>query len=177
MRRIPWLMVLPPLIFSGFLLLAGYVLLNPNDELPSARVGQEAPALQLTQLGGLPLFDDAALRAPGPKVVNIWASWCAPCRAEHPNLETLRELADVPLYGINFRDNPTKAQGFLRDLGNPYDAVGADANAKTALEWGVYGVPETYVLDGQGVITLRFAGPVTKEVLETKILPAIEAAR
>ena len=177
MAKLSPLMIAPPLIFAA---LAGMFWLgmqrdDPNA-LPSAIAGNPAPPVELSDLGGLPGFDDATLRAPGVKLVNYWASWCAPCRAEHPNLETLAN-EDVPIYGINSKDDPTKALAFLRELGNPYTGVGADTSGRVALDWGLYGVPETYVIDGEGRIVLRFAGPITERVLNSTIRPAIEAAR
>ncbi len=170
------LILLPPAIFA---LLAGLfaagMLREDPDALPSAREGQPAPPVALTALGDDPPFTDATLREDGVKLVNYWASWCAPCRIEHP---ILMELAadGIPVYGINYKDNANNALGFLAELGNPYAAMGADAAGRTALDWGVYGVPETYVIDGDGVIRLRFAGPVTREIFEARIRPAIEAA-
>jgi cytochrome c biogenesis protein CcmG/thiol:disulfide interchange protein DsbE len=122
------------------------------------------------------MFDDASLRDGEVKLVNYWASWCAPCRVEHPNLDLLREEG-VTIYGVNYKDDPEKAIGFLEELGNPYAALGADPEGRMALDWGVYGVPETYVVDGEGVILLRVAGPVTQRVMDQTLRPAIEAAR
>jgi cytochrome c biogenesis protein CcmG/thiol:disulfide interchange protein DsbE len=170
------LVLLPPAIFA---LLAGLfaagMLREDPDALPSAREGQPAPPVVLTELGEGAPFTDADLRAPGVKLVNYWASWCAPCRIEHP---ILMEVAaeGVPVYGINYKDDPAKALAFLAELGNPYAAMGADAQGRVALDWGVYGVPETYVIDGEGRVRLRFAGPVTREIYESRIRPAIEAA-
>ena len=169
-------MIAPPLIFAA---MAGMFWLGMNREdpnaLPSAIAGRPAPPVALTELGGLPGFTDATLRAPGVKVVNYWASWCAPCRAEHPNLEKLA-AEGVPIYGINYKDDPAKALAFLAELGNPYAAVGADASGRTALDWGLDGVPETYVIDGDGRIVLRFAGPITERVLTETIRPAMEGS-
>jgi cytochrome c biogenesis protein CcmG, thiol:disulfide interchange protein DsbE len=116
------------------------------------------------------------LRAPGVKIVNYWASWCAPCRVEHPHLMALAEEG-IPIYGINYKDDPEKALGFLDELGDPYAALGADSTGRTAIDWGVYGVPETYVIDGEGTVVFRLAGPVTSLTLESQVRPAIEAAR
>ena len=110
------------------------------------------------------------------KLVNYWASWCAPCRVEHPNLEKLARDG-ITIYGVNYKDKADNALNFLKELGNPYAALGADESGRMALDWGVYGVPETYVIDGKGNIVLRFAGPITERVMQTTILPAIEAAR
>lgn len=169
------LMFLPPVLFVG--LAALFFFGNMRDDrnaLPSAREGQSAPAVQLTQLGDLPLFDDATLRDGQVKLVNYWASWCAPCRAEHPLLDELS--AEVPVYGINYRDQPDRALAFLDELGNPFAASGADASGRMALDWGLYGVPETYVIAGDGTVILRFAGPITRDVIANRIRPAMERA-
>ena len=147
---------------------------NP-DELPSALEGRAAPGVQLAQLGQEKLFEDKALRTGGVKLVNFWASWCAPCRVEHPNLQAMAEEG-ITIYGVNYKDDPAKALNFLNELGNPYAALGADETGRMALNWGLYGVPETYVIDGDGKIILRFAGPITSRILESTIRPAIEAA-
>lgn len=176
MARFSPMLAMPPLLFAGLAALFFFGMAREDPEaLPSALAGQPAPAVALEQLGSEPPFDDDALRQPGVKLVNYWASWCAPCRVEHPNLEALA-AEGVPIYGINYKDDPAKALGFLAELGDPYAAIGADASGRTALDWGVYGVPETYVIDGEGVIRLRFAGPITRQIFEKRIRPAIEAA-
>lgn len=176
MSRISPLMLLPPLIFFGLvgLFIIGMQRDDP-DALPSALEGQPAPSVALQLLGALDGFDDATLRTDGVKLVNFWASWCAPCRVEHPNLQTLADEG-LAIYGVNYKDDPENALGFLEELGNPYTAVGADFTGRMALNWGLYGVPETYVLDREGTIVLRFAGPITQRIMESTIRPAIEAA-
>lgn len=171
------LLILPPAIFLGLALLfwTGMQRDDPTA-LPSALAGQPAPALVLTALGDGPPPDDAALRAPGVKLVNFWASWCAPCRAEHPLLTEIA-ASGVPVIGVNYKDDPAKALAFLAELGDPYAAIGADAGGRVAIDWGLYGVPETFVIDGQGNVVLRFAGPITRQELDRKIAPAIEKAR
>jgi cytochrome c biogenesis protein CcmG, thiol:disulfide interchange protein DsbE len=170
-------MILPPLIFAGLaaMFYLGMQRENP-DALPSVKVGLTAPPVALTELGGAAMFGDADLRAPGVKIVNYWASWCAPCRVEHPHLMALA-AEGIPIYGINYKDDPAKATAFLEELGNPYAAMGADSAGRTAIDWGVYGVPETYVIDGEGTVLYRLAGPVTSLTLESQLRPAIEAAR
>jgi cytochrome c biogenesis protein CcmG/thiol:disulfide interchange protein DsbE len=169
------LMFLPPVLFVGLAALFYFGNMREDrDTLPSAREGQPAPAVQLTQLGDLELFDDAALRDGQVKLVNYWASWCAPCRAEHPLLEELAQ--EVPVLGINYRDQPDRALAFLDELGNPFAASGADISGRMALDWGLYGVPETYVVAGDGTVILRFAGPITREVIANRIRPAMERA-
>ena len=176
MSRVSPLMIAPPVIFAGLaaLFFAGMLREDP-DALPFTRIGEPAPALSLAPFGEGPPLTDEALRSGEPVLVNYWASWCAPCRVEHPHLTALA-AEGVPIHGINFKDDPAKAQGFLDELGNPYTLMGADPEGRTALEWGVYGVPETYVLDGAGRVVLRFAGPVTSEVLEKRIRPALSEA-
>ncbi len=168
--------LLPPVLFLALaaIFVIGLARENPNA-LPSALKGQIAPVLETTQLGDYPLIMDADLRKPGVKLVNFWASWCAPCRAEHPNLAKLRDLG-IPIYGVNYKDEPVKAIKFLTDLGNPYAAVGQDYKGRQAIDWGVYGVPETFIIDSTGKILLRFPGPITQRAMATTILPVIEAA-
>lgn len=171
------LMLIPPLAFLGLaaMFFVGMQREDP-DALPSALAGRAAPAVEVTPLGDLPTFDDAALRAPGVKLVNFWASWCAPCRVEHPNLEALADEG-LTIYGVNYKDKPANAQGFLDEMGNPYAAMGQDDSGRMALDWGLYGVPETYVIDGDGTIVLRHAGPITQRIIDSTIRPAIEKAR
>ncbi|RUS60534.1 DsbE family thiol:disulfide interchange protein [Pseudorhodobacter sp. E13] len=169
------LMFLPPVLFAG---LAALFIVGMNredpDSLPSALAGKQAPAVQVTALAEFPGFTDADLRKPGVKLVNFWASWCAPCRAEHPLLEQLASEG-ITIYGVNYKDRPDDAKGFLAELGNPFAAIGAD-QGRMALDWGVYGVPETYVINGDGQIVLRFAGPISAAELERSIRPAIAEA-
>lgn len=176
MPRIRPLMLAPPLIFLAFaaLFLAGNFR-EDRDALPSAREGQSAPPMTLGALPGRgEPFTDATLREGGVKLVNYWASWCAPCRAEHPMLESLASEG-IDIYGINYKDDPQNAVAFLDELGDPFAGHGTDSG-RTGIEWGLYGVPETYVLDSEGTIVLRFAGPITTSVLEKRIRPAIEQA-
>ena len=176
MAKISPLMIAPPAIFAGLAVLF-YVGMQRDDPdaLPSALAGKAAPGVEITPLGEAPVFDDARLRDGEVKLVNFWASWCAPCRVEHPHLEEMAENG-ITIYGVNYKDEPAKALNFLAQLGNPYAAMGADAKGRMALNWGVYGVPETYVIDGDGTILLRHAGPITGKILENDILPLIEKA-
>jgi cytochrome c biogenesis protein CcmG/thiol:disulfide interchange protein DsbE len=175
--RLNPLLLLPPLLFAVFAAVAYVGLKRENaGELPSALVGRPAPGLARTlPLGELPPATDADLTAPGVKLVNFWASWCAPCRAEHPMLAELA-AAGLPIIGVNYKDEPADALGFLGELGNPFTRVGADASGRTGLDWGLYGVPETFVIDGEGTILLRHPGPLTREVVEERLRPAIEDA-
>ena len=176
MAKVSPLMIAPPLVFGAFVLLAAVGMFREDPEaLPSARAGQPAPPVVLTPFEGREGFDDATLRDGTVKLVNYWASWCAPCRVEHPNLEALAKEG-ITILGINYKDDPAKAKAFLDELGDPYAAIGRDAGGRMGLDWGVYGVPETYVIDGKGTILMRFAGPVTQRVIEEKLRPAMAEA-
>lgn len=171
------MIALPPLVFAG---LAGLFIFGMGREdaqqLPSSQIGREAPSIaSVAPLDDLAPLSDDMLRNGGVKLVNYWASWCAPCRAEHPQLETLAEEG-ITIYGINYKDEASNALKFLKELGNPYGAVAQDEPGRTALEWGVYGVPETYILDAEGHIAYRFAGPITVEIMEKYIKPEIAKA-
>ena len=171
------LMILPPAIFAALAgIFAVGMMREDPDSLPSTMIGRTAPPVVVAPLGSKPVFDDATLRDGEVKLVNFWASWCAPCRVEHPNLEALADEG-LPIYGINYKDRPDAALGFLEELGDPYTAIGADDTGRMALDWGVYGVPETYVIDGEGRVLARVAGPVVERNIESVIRPALEQAR
>jgi len=177
MARVSPLMLAPPVLFAAIAVLfwVGMGREDP-DALPSVLVGRPAPPVALTPLGDAPLLTDAEIAAPGVKLVNYWASWCAPCRVEHPVLMQLA-AEGIPIHGVNYKDQPDNARAFLRELGDPYATLGADVSGRTGIDWGLYGVPETYVIDGQGRVVLRFAGPVTPEALERRIRPALAEAK
>lgn len=177
MPKLSPLMLLPPVIFAGLavLFVTGMYRDDP-DALPSTIVGQAAPSVgQAGVIAGLDPMTDALLREPGVKLVNIWASWCAPCRAEHP---TITQLADegYAVYGLNYKDNPDNARAFLAELGDPYIAVAADDTGRVALDWGVYGVPETFIIDANGIVRYRHAGPLTQRMLDQGFRDALEKA-
>lgn len=144
----------------------------------SVLIDKPAPDFTLPPVEGLdvPGFDTAALKG-RVTVVNVFASWCVPCRDEHPVLTALKARTGVALYGINQKDAPENARAFLDELGNPYDAVGADATGRVSIDWGVYGVPETFVVDADGVITFKHVGPLSPRSVEEEVLPAIEKAK
>ena len=144
----------------------------------SVLIDKPAPTFAMAEVPelGVPGFDTAALKGE-VTVVNVFASWCIPCRDEHPLLEALKAETGVRLFGINQSDAPENARAFLAELGNPYDAVGMDRDRRVSIDWGVYGVPETFVVDADGVITFKFVGPLSPETVESQLLPAILAAR
>jgi cytochrome c biogenesis protein CcmG/thiol:disulfide interchange protein DsbE len=153
------------------------------SRLPSALIGKPVPAIDLPPLegltdgtraiGGLASSDLASGQV---SVVNFWASWCVPCVQEHPMLVALKDRTGVQLYGVNYKDQPTAARRFLGRYGNPFTAVGVDGDGRAAIEWGVYGMPETFIIDGKGRIAYKHVGRISAEVLETKIIPAIRTA-
>lgn len=184
MRR---LLVALPLVAFVALGVLFYQRLYAGDPsaLPSALIGQEAPQFALPPLPGLvradgapvPGFTRADLSGDHVTVVNVWASWCAPCRIEHPLLMRLAAMERVRLVGIAYKDAPENSLKFLADLGNPFAAVGVDPNGRAAIDWGVYGVPETFVIDRGGRIAYRHVGPISEGSLTEVLLPEIEKAQ
>lgn len=148
-------------------------------EIPSALIDEPIPEFALPALAGvrIPGFSSADLHSGQVALVNVFASWCLPCRAEHPVLMRLAKDRVVPIYGINYKDKPADAAAWLAELGNPYVGIGADENGRVAIDWGIYGVPETFVVDQEGVIRYRQVGPIFPQVLDEKILPLILALR
>jgi cytochrome c biogenesis protein CcmG/thiol:disulfide interchange protein DsbE len=144
----------------------------------SVLINKPAPQFTLPPIPGLdtPGFDTATLQGE-VTVVNVFASWCIPCRAEHPLLTELREQTGVRLFGINQKDAPENARAFLAELGNPYDRIGADHDGRVSIDWGVYGVPETFIVDAQGIIVFKHVGPLSPTAIRSDLLPALAAAR
>jgi cytochrome c biogenesis protein CcmG/thiol:disulfide interchange protein DsbE len=165
MSRIsPWVAA-PPLIFAAIAATFFIGLYRDDpDSLPSAMIGKPTPQLVTTPIASLSPITPDLLAEPAVKLVNFWASWCAPCRAEHPNLMAIA-AAGIPIVGLNYKDSPANALKFLAELGNPFTAVSA-IEGRAALDWGVYGVPETFIVAPDGTILARTAGPVTRRVLE-----------
>ncbi len=170
---------LPLMIFLGLASVFLSQLLSGNDttQIPSALIGRPAPATQLPPLEGtdLPGIDSARF-AGRVTVLNVFASWCAPCRDEHPVLVGLSKDDRYVMAGLNYKDKPENARRFLGDLGNPYAAIGIDEAGRTAIDWGVYGVPETFVIGKDGRIAYKHVGPVTPQSARTALLPEIEKA-
>ena len=153
------------------LFFAGLFMGDPS-RLPSAYEGKTLPPFALEGAGSGGGFSSNDLATGKPSLLNVWASWCGPCRDEHPALMQLAE-AGVPIFGLNYKDNAAAAQRFLAP-GRPYRAIGADGNGKVALDLGVYGVPETFLLDGAGRVVMRHVGPLDEAVLRDAILPYLQ---
>ena len=181
--RLSWV-TLPVVIFALLSILFLFALRSGDpSKLPSALIGKPAPQFALQPLEGLredngavPGFDSTALALGHVSVVNFWASWCVPCVQEHPVLIELKRRTGVGIYGVNYKDQTDAARRFLGLYGNPFRAVGFDGNGRVAIDWGVYGMPETFVIDGSGRIVYKHVGPMTPEALESKVIPAIAAA-
>ena len=173
-RRRAWRIVhlVPVVIFLGVVSLFLSALLRGNrSELPSPLVGRAAPAFSLPALpelasssGPVPGLSRADLLGK-VTVLNVWASWCGPCRQEHPVLMQLAQDSSMRVVGINYKDKPANARRFLETLGNPYEAVGVDESGRSAIDWGVYGIPETFIISPDGVILYKHVGPLLPEQL------------
>jgi cytochrome c biogenesis protein CcmG, thiol:disulfide interchange protein DsbE len=155
---------------------------NAHD-LPTALAGKQAPAFALPPVDGLskdgapvPGFTNADLKTGKVTIVNVFGSWCGPCRDEHPQIMTLAADPRVTIKGINQKDRPADAARYLGQLGNPYSAIGADSSGRVSIDWGVYGVPETFIVKGDGTVTFKKVGPISVEDIEAVIKPEIEKA-
>lgn len=184
-RRFSWRMALPLALFGALagLFIFGLQTGDPS-KLPSALIGKPVPEFELPPLEGLrengtpvPGFATKDLRGGKLSIMNVWASWCIPCRTEHPYLKKLARLSEAPLYGLNYKDPTEAARRFLEHYGNPYEAVGVDASGSTAIDWGVYGVPETFIVGGDGTILYKHVGPIDDDAIAQKLMPVIEKAR
>ena len=177
MRRLPY--ILPVVIFAALVIGFALSLHGPApDELPSMLVDKPAPMISLPPLdANVQAFAPGDLKAGHVTVLNVFASWCIPCRVEGPGLAQVAALKGVALYGMVYKDTPEKARAFLADLGNPYQRIDLDQDGRAGIEWGVYGVPETFVIDGKGIVRLRYPGPLVGDALTKIVLPAIEKAR
>jgi cytochrome c biogenesis protein CcmG/thiol:disulfide interchange protein DsbE len=172
MRRLLYL--LPILVFVAIAIWFAFGLTRDPSKVPSALIDQPMPAFALPALAGakVPALGDATIKG-RVALVNFFASWCVPCRAEHPILMRLAEEKRVAVYGINYKDRGEDAMRWLKELGNPYAAIGHDEPGRVGIDWGVYGVPETFVVDREGRIRFKQVGPITPAVLQDTILPLI----
>ena len=174
-RRLAFLIPL-----AGFLVLAGFASLallatlrgeRDMTQLPSAMVGKPAPAVALPDLRDAGSTVSAIDFKGRPFLVNVFASWCAPCRAEAPALALLSE--EIEIFGIAYKDKPEDTRGFLATYGDPFAEIGIDRDGDAGMRWGVYGVPETFLVDANGTIILRHAGPIDRRVIDELLRPAI----
>lgn len=176
-RRGLWIAAVPLLLFAGLVALLVFGLGNDPRLVPSPLIGQPVPEFELPELtdpsrsvGSNDLHGQVSL-------VNVWASWCNACRAEHHTLMALAELPDLQLIGINWKDEASDALRVLRTTGNPYAMTGHDPHNEVGLHWGVYGAPETFVVDQAGIIRYKHIGPIDTQVWEQTIRPLVERLR
>jgi len=178
-RPRPWLAILPLVVFAGLAAIFLIQLRSGQDSsfVPSVLIGHEAPSTSLPPLAdsGLPGLASADFRG-HVTLVNVWASWCAPCREEQPLLMTLKNDPRFRLVGLNYKDKPENALRFLGEMGNPFAAIGADQSGRTAIDWGVYGVPETYLVGKGGRILYKHFGPFTEQYIAGELMTEIEKA-
>jgi cytochrome c biogenesis protein CcmG/thiol:disulfide interchange protein DsbE len=164
-----------PLIL--FVILVGFLAVGLNrdpQEIPSPLIGKQAPAFELPQLADPQKnFSPESMKGK-PWILNVWASWCAACRDEHPVLVELSKLQVAPIIGLDYKDKRDNAMTMLTLQGNPYLLSAFDANGRVGIDYGVYGVPETYVIDKTGIIRFKHIGPITMELLRNKIIPLLD---
>ena len=173
---------LVPVVVVFALMVGFYFFLQqgPPGALPSPLIGKSAPDIALPPLDEQNEgFARSELGQGKPIVINFWASWCAPCRIEHPALEALSRRPDVTIYGVDYKESlygktAKDARDFLTELGNPFSKINQDQPGRVSIDWGVTGVPETFVVDGNGVIRVHYAGPLSDDVVERLILPALK---
>ena len=170
--RVPVLVVVP-LIAALLMAIFGWGLANSSDELPSALLDKPLPEFSLPPVQGRSEGLSTADLQGHVSLVNVFASWCVPCREEHPLFMELSRTGEIPIYGINYKDAPDQAEAWLAELGDPYDRIGADLDGRVGIDWGVYGVPETYVIAADGTIAYRHAGPITQSDIEGTIMPLV----
>ena len=183
-RRSGWV-VLPVAMFIGLAIMFAFALFSGDpSKLPSALIGRPAPQVDFAPLEGLqrsgqpvPGFTAKELASGEVHLVNFWASWCIPCVQEHPVLIELAKKTGIPIMGVNYKDSTGDARRFIGRYGNPFKAVGVDPQGRGAIEWGVYGMPESFLVSGDGRILYKHVGPITLASMAENIIPRIEKAR
>ena len=161
--------------FAFLIIVLAFNLFSKDKELiPSALIDKQVPEFSLKPLPGENIgFGSLDLRSGKVSIVNIFASWCAPCLIEHPFLMRLSRDYKINIYGINYKDDPQNTIQWLEKNGNPYTAIGVDNNGRVSIDWGVYGIPESFIIDGSGMIRLKHIGPITESDLLEKFIPTI----
>lgn len=176
MAKLSPLVIIPPVIFAALAGIFAAGLMRDNaGESPSTFIGQDAPRVPDNAVEGTVQLTDADLRAGDLTIVNFWASWCPPCRAEHPTLIDLAEQG-YRVAGVNFRDTQDQAVKYLKDESDPFFATGFDPRGRVAIDWGVTAPPETFIVDGEGTVLFRFIGPLVGSDYEQRFLPELAKA-
>lgn len=171
------LYVIPIAVFVSLALTLGWGLTNNPREIPSALIGKAVPQFSLQPVKGRTFGLSSDDLRGEVSLVNVFASWCVACREEHPVFMQMKADGVVPIHGLNYKDHPDNAARWLNTMGDPYTRTGADINGRVAIDWGVYGVPETFVITRDGHIAHKHIGAVTPKVLEEEILPVIRRLR
>jgi len=170
--------LLPLAAFAALAVLLGVgVMMNSGKDtsaLPSPLLGKPAPDFALPVLGEPERIITRESLLGAPYLLNVWGSWCPACRDEHPVITRLAESGRIRVIGYDYKDEPEEAFRWLAQFGNPYDLIIADVEGRAALDWGIYGAPETFLVDAQGMIRWKFVGPVTDEVVQQQLLPLLE---
>lgn len=177
MRRRNLLAFLPLALAAVLAVVLAWGLIRDPSTLPSTLIGKPVPAFELPPVKGRTLGLSSAGLKGEVSLVNVFASWCVACRAEHPLFMKLAAQGTVPLHGLNYKDQPDDAAKWLDSLGDPYTRTGADISGRVAIDWGVYGVPETFVIGADGRVAYKHIGPVNEEVLTRTIQPLVEELR
>ncbi len=171
-------LIVPVVILGVLVAVLGVGLTRDPSLVPSPLIGKPVPEFDLPPVEGRSLgLSSADLRGGEVSLVNVFASWCTACRWEHPLLMALEDEGVVPVHGLNYKDAPEDAAAWLDTLGDPYTRTGADLDGRVGIEWGVYGVPETFVVDREGRIAYKHIGPIDERALQERILPLIERLR
>lgn len=171
------LLAMPVIGFAGLAAVFAWGISRDPNELPSALIGKEVPRFDLPSVEGRTLGLASKDLYGEVSLVNVFASWCVACRAEHPLFIRLARNKSVPIHGLNYKDRPQDAAQWLNTLGDPYTRTGADRDGRVAIDWGVYGVPETFVVGSDGRIAHKHIGPITEQALRETILPLVERLR
>jgi len=169
--------LVPLAVFTALAVLLAVGLTLKPREIPSPLIGKPVPAFELPHVRGRTLGLASADLKGAVSIVNVFASWCVACREEHPLFMQMRREGLVPIHGLNYKDQPADAQKWLDDLGDPYTRTGADIDGRVAIDWGVYGVPETFVIDREGRIAYKHIGAVTPKLLQETLRPLIAKLR
>ena len=167
----------PLFVFAALVVILGIGLTLDPRKVPSPLIGKPVPQFSLPPVKGRALGLASANLKGEVSLVNVFASWCVACREEHPIFMDLRNRGVVPIHGLNYKDKPDDGARWLDELGDPYTRTGADLDGRVAIDWGVYGVPETFVIDRNGRIAYKQIGPITPRILDEKLLPLIEQLR
>lgn len=171
-RRLPLL-----LVFAALVGLLAVGLTRDPREIPSPLVGKPVPEFDLPPVKGRTLGLSTRDLKGEVSLVNVFASWCVACREEHPVLMDIKKRGIVPIHGLDYKDEPDDAARWLKDMGDPYTRTGADIDGRVGIDWGVYGVPETFLIDAEGRIAFKHIGPLTPELFNERLAPLIEELR